>query len=80
MTKYYIYIVLIAIISIITVSAMEMSGWKVIFFPILITMLGAGFLIPQGQSKRSDAEKNAVKQYMSQIEQLRSTLQNILNN
>ncbi len=79
MTKYYIYIVLIAIISIISVSAMDVSGWKVIFFPILITMLGAGFLIPQGQSKRADAEKDVVKKYMNQIEQLHNTLLNILN-
>ena len=79
MIRYYVYIAIIAIISIIAVSAMDISGWKVILFPILITMLGAGFLIPQGQSKRADAEKDVVKKYMNQIEQLHNTLLNILN-
>ena len=79
MIRYYVYIAIIAIISIIAVSAMDISGWKVILFPILITMLGAGFLIPQGQSKRADAEKDVVKKYMNQIEKLHNTLLNILN-
>lgn len=79
MIKYYVYIAVIAIISIIAVSTMDMSGWRVVLFPILITMLGAGFLIPQGKSKRADAEKDAVKKYMNQIEQLHNKLLNILN-
>jgi uncharacterized membrane protein len=66
--RYYVYVTIVGILSILIVFLLSLAWWKVVLIPILCIMLAYGFLIPQGNSKREQAIAAVIQRYVLQID------------
>lgn len=66
--RYYVYVTVVGILSIVIVFLLSLAWWKVVLIPILCIMLAYGFLIPQGNSKREQAIAAVIQRYVLQID------------
>lgn len=79
MSKYYLGVVVIGLLSILAVILMSLSWWKTLLIPILCIMLAWGFLIPQGNSKKEQAITNIVNKYFLQIDGIKKRIDQVLS-
>lgn len=76
--RYYVYVTVVGILSIVIVFLLSLAWWKVILIPILCIMLAYGFLIPQGNSKREQAIDAVIQRYVLQIDSFKKRIDQLL--
>lgn len=76
--RYYVYVTIVGILSILIVFLLSLAWWKVVLIPILCTMLAYGFLIPQGNSKREQAIAAVIQRYVLQIDSFKKRIDQLL--
>lgn len=76
--RYYVYVTVVGILSIVIVFLLSLAWWKVILIPILCIMLAYGFLIPQGNSKREQAIAAVIQRYVLQIDSFKKRIDQLL--
>lgn len=76
--RYYVYVTIVGILSILIVFLLSLAWWKVILIPILCIMLAYGFLIPQGNSKREQAIAAVIQRYVLQIDSFKKRIDQLL--
>ena len=74
--RYYVYVTIVGILSILIVFLLSLAWWKVVLIPILCIMLAYGFLIPQGNSKREQAIAAVIQRYVLQIDSFKKRVIN----
>ena len=77
--RYYVYVTVVGILSILIVFLLSLAWWKVVLIPILCIMLAYGFLIPQGNSKREQAIAAVIQRYVSQIDSFKKRIDQLLS-
>lgn len=78
LTRYYVYVTVVGILSIVIVFLLSLAWWKVVLIPILCIMLAYGFLIPQGNSKREQAIAAVIQRYVLQIDSFKKRIDQLL--
>ncbi len=76
--RYYVYVTIVGILSILIVFLLSLAWWKVVLIPILCIMLAYGFLIPQGNSKREQAIAAVIQRYVLQIDSFKKRIDQLL--
>ena len=76
--RYYVYVTVVGILSIVIVFLLSLAWWKVVLIPILCIMLAYGFLIPQGNSKREQAIAAVIQRYVLQIDSFKKRIDQLL--
>lgn len=76
--KYYVYVAVVGLLSILIVLLLSLAWWKMILIPILCIMLAYGFLIPQGKSKREQAIADVIQRYVLQIDSKKNRIDQLL--
>lgn len=76
--RYYVYVTVVGILSILIVFLLSLAWWKVVLIPILCIMLAYGFLIPQGNSKREKAIAAVIQRYVLQIDSFKKRIDQLL--
>lgn len=76
--RYYVYVTVVGILSIVIVFLLSLAWWKVVLIPILCIMLAYGFLIPQGNSKREQAIAAVIQRYVLQIDSFKKRIEQLL--
>lgn len=76
--RYYVYVTVVGILSILIVFLLSLAWWKVVLIPILCIMLAYGFLIPQGNSKREQAIAAVIQRYVLQIDSFKKRINQLL--
>lgn len=76
--RYYVYVTVVGILSILIVFLLSLAWWKVVLIPILCIMLAYGFLIPQGNSKREQAIAAVIQRYVLQIDSFKKRIDQLL--
>lgn len=76
--RYYVYVTIVGILSILIVFLLSLAWWKVVLIPILCIMLAYGFLIPQGNSKREQAIAAVIQRYVLQIDSFKKRIDHLL--
>lgn len=76
--RYYVYVTVVGILSIVVVFLLSLAWWKVVLIPILCIMLAYGFLIPQGNSKREQAIAAVIQRYVLQIDSFKKRIDQLL--
>lgn len=76
--RYYVYVTVVGILSIVIVFLLSLAWWKVVLIPILCIMLAYGFLIPQGNSKRERAIAAVIQRYVLQIDSFKKRIDQLL--
>lgn len=76
--RYYVYVTVVGILSIVIVFLLSLAWWKVVLIPILCIMLAYGFLIPQGNSKREQAIAAVIQRYVLQIDSYKKRIDQLL--
>lgn len=76
--RYYVYVTVVGILSIVIVFLLSLVWWKVVLIPILCIMLAYGFLIPQGNSKREQAIAAVIQRYVLQIDSFKKRIDQLL--
>lgn len=76
--RYYVYVTIVGILSIVIVFLLSLAWWKVVLIPILCIMLAYGFLIPQGNSKREQAIAAVIQRYVLQIDSFKKRIDQLL--
>lgn len=76
--RYYVYVTIVGILSILIVFLLSLAWWKVVLIPILCIMLAYGFLIPQGNSKREQAIAAIIQRYVLQIDSFKKRIDQLL--
>lgn len=76
--RYYVYVTVVGILSIVIVCLLSLAWWKVVLIPILCIMLAYGFLIPQGNSKREQAIAAVIQRYVLQIDSFKKRIDQLL--
>lgn len=76
--RYYVYVTVVGILSIVIVFLLSLAWWKVVLIPILCIMLAYGFLIPQGNSKREQAIAAVIQRYVLQIDSFKKRIDPLL--
>lgn len=76
--RYYVYVTVVGILSILIVFLLSLVWWKVVLIPILCIMLAYGFLIPQGNSKREQAIAAVIQRYVLQIDSFKKRIDQLL--
>lgn len=76
--RYYVYVTVVGILSIVIVFLLSLAWWKVVLIPILCIMLAYGFLIPQGNSKREQAIAAGIQRYVLQIDSFKKRIDQLL--
>lgn len=76
--RYYVYVTIVGILSILIVFLLSLAWWKVVLIPILCIMLAYGFLIPQGNSKREQAIAAVIQRYVLQIDSFKKSIDQLL--
>lgn len=78
LVRYYVYVTVVGILSIVIVFLLSLAWWKVVLIPILCIMLAYGFLIPQGNSKREQAIAAVIQRYVLQIDSFKKRIDQLL--
>ena len=76
--RYYVYVTVVGILSILIVFLLSLAWWKVVLIPILCIMLAYGFLIPQGNSKKEQAIAAVIQRYVLQIDSFKKRIDQLL--
>lgn len=76
--KYYVYVAVVGILSILIVFLLSLAWWKIVLIPILCIMLAYGFLIPQGNSKREQAIAAVIQRYVLQLDSFKKRIDQLL--
>lgn len=76
--RYYVYVTVVGILSIVIVFLLSLAWWKMVLIPILCIMLAYGFLIPQGNSKREQAIAAVIQRYVLQIDSFKKRIDQLL--
>ena len=76
--RYYVYVTVVGILSIVIVFLLSLAWWKVVLIPILCIMLAYGFLIPPGNSKREQAIAAVIQRYVLQIDSFKKRIDQLL--
>ena len=76
--RYYVYVTVVGILSIVIVFLLSLAWWKVVLIPMLCIMLAYGFLIPQGNSKREQAIAAVIQRYVLQIDSFKKRIDQLL--
>ena len=76
--RYYVYVTVVGILSIVIVFLLSLAWWKVVLIPILCIMSAYGFLIPQGNSKKEQAIAAVIQRYVLQIDSFKKRIDQLL--
>lgn len=76
--RYYVYVTVVGILSILIVFLLSLAWWKAVLIPILCIMLAYGFLIPQGNSKKEQAIAAVIQRYVLQIDSFKKRIDQLL--
>lgn len=76
--RYYVYVTVVGILSILIVFLQSLAWWKAVLIPILCIMLAYGFLIPQGNSKKEQAIAAVIQRYVLQIDSFKKRIDQLL--